>query len=180
MPITIKPNESKKKITDYPDYIKQLFSKKNIKVGVAWSGRPTQTRNSFRSIRLDFLSRVLDNKGIDFFSLQKISNSFEKDFVNKKNNFFDIGNYLEDFRDTTFFVSKMDIIISICTSLVHLSGLMQKKTMLLLSYTHDPRWNEKTNGNLYSNVKKFKQREVNNWDYPINEVNTILEDLNKN
>ncbi|MEE2695409.1 MAG: hypothetical protein VX976_03520 [Pseudomonadota bacterium] len=180
MPVIIKSNESKKKNTDYPNYIKQLLSKKSIKVGLAWSGRPTQTRNSFRSIKLDFFSRILDNKEIDFFSLQKISNNFEKDFIYKKNNFFDVSNYLEDFRDTTFFVSKMDIIISTCTSLVHLSGLMKKKTMLLLSYTHDPRWNEKTNGNLYGTVEKFKQRELNNWYHPLNEINTVLENLNKN
>ena len=69
----------------------------------------------------------------------------------------------------------MDLVISSCTSLVHLSAMLNKKTLLLLSKIHDPRWNEKNNGVLYKCVKKFKQKELNNWHHPLEEVKEFLE-----
>ena len=53
--------------------------------------------------------------------------------------------------------------------LVHLSALFDVKTLLLLSKIYDPRWNEKNNGVLYKCVKKFKQKELNNWYHPLKE-----------
>ena len=64
----------------------------------------------------------------------------------------------------------MDMIISVCTSLAHLSGLMEKKTLLLLSFVNDPRWDEKFNGPLYPSLKIIKQQKLNDWQYCINKV----------
>ncbi len=159
----------------YPKKILKLMDNKKLNVGIAWSGRCSQTRNSFRSVRLDFLKQILNNKNINFFVLQKITNVKDHEIIDQISNLHDLSNYLDDFTDTASFLSRMDLVISSCTSLVHLSAMLNKKTLLLLSKIHDPRWNEKNNGVLYKCVKKFKQKELNNWHHPLEEINEFLE-----
>ena len=91
----------------------------------------------------------------------------------KYDNFFNCEDYLNNFQDTSFFISKMDIIISVFTSLVHLLGLMRKKTLLSLSYIHDPRW-DKEERYLYPNLQIITQKHLNNWGYCLTEIREYL------
>ena len=174
-PLKIEDINFKKVRKKYPTRILKLMDDKKLNVGIAWSGRCSQTRNSFRSVRLDFLKQILNNKKINFFVLQKISNIQDHEIINQIGNLHDLSDYLKDFTDTASFLSRMDFVISSCTSLVHLSAMLNKKTLLLLSKIHDPRWNEKNNGVLYKCVKKFKQKELNNWYHPVEEVKEFLQ-----
>ena len=107
--------------------------------------------------------------------MQNISSLQDLNIINNRENFFNFEPYLKDFSDTAFLLSKMDLVISSCTSLVHLAGLLYKKTYLLLSKVHDPRWNENKNGIIYKSVKKFKQKSLNNWFHPLEEIKNLLE-----
>ena len=120
------------------------------------------------------MKQIFQNKDIDFFVLQKISNKKDHEIIKKTSNLHDLSDFLNDFNDTASLLSKMDLTISVCTSLVHLSALLDKKTLLLLSKIHDPRWNEFNNRVLYKCVKKFKQIELNNWQHPLKELNQFL------
>ncbi len=156
---------------------KNLSSKNKLNVGIAWSGRPTQTRNSFRSLNIELLNKIVSDEQLNFFSLQKLSSKSDKKIFQKYDNFYNCEDYLNNFQDTSFFISKMDVIISVCTSLVHLSGLMRKKTFLLLSYVHDSRWDEAQCGCLYPNLHIIKQNKLNNWENCITKVKNYLNDL---
>ena len=160
---------------DYPRKVKKLLSQKKLRVGIAWSGRSSQTRNSFRSVKLEFFNKILENKNINFFVMQKVSSLQDINIINNRENFFNFNPYLNDFTDTAFLLSKMDLVISTCTSLVHLAGLLDKKTYLLLSKVHDPRWNESKNGVIYKSVNKFKQKNLNNWFHALEEIKNNLE-----
>ena len=154
------------------------LSDQKIKVGIAWSGRPTQIRNSFRSIDDITLEKIISNNKINFFSLQKLPADFDKNIFTKYKNFHNCEKYLNNFEDTSAWISRMDIIISVCTSLAHLSGLMAKKTLLLLSYVHDPRWDEEFNGCLYPSLKIIKQQKINEWEDCLDKIQNEL--LNHN
>ncbi len=173
-PLKLKKVNSVKNIRKYPQNIHRLIEEKKLKVGIAWSGRSSQTRNSFRSVRLEFFEKILSNKDISFFVLQKISNIDDYKIINQIDNLHNLDSFLEDFTDTAFFLSKMDFVVSVDTSLVHLSALLDVKTLLLLSKIYDPKWNEKNHGVLYKCVKKFKQKELNNWFHPLKEINDFL------
>jgi len=153
-------------------------SHQKINIGIAWSGRPTQTRNSFRSIDKKFLEKIISNNKINFYSLQKLSLDFDKGIFLKHKNFHNCEKYLNNFEDTFELISEMDMIISVCTSLAHLSGLMAKKTLLLLSYVHDPRWDEEFNGCLYPSLKIIKQQKINEWEDCLDKIQNEL--LNHN
>ena len=118
-----------------------------------------QTSFSFRSVRLDFLKQILIIF-FNFFVLQKITNVKDHEIIDQISNLHDLSNYLDDFTDTASFLSRMDLVISSCTSLVHLSAMLNKKTLLLLSKIHDPRWNEKNNGVLYKCIFKIQTKRI--------------------
>lgn len=170
----VKINESEITNKVKKNKILEKLSHQKINVGIAWSGRSTQTRNSFRSFDIEVLNKVISNDKINFFSLQKLPPEFDKSLFFKNKNFYNCEKYLNDFEDTSVWISKMDIIISVCTSLAHLSGLIGKKTLLLLSYVHDPRWDRKFNGCLYPSLKIIKQQKLNDWKYCLNEIQNNL------
>ena len=58
-PLKLKKVNSVKNIRKYPQNIHRLIEEKKLKVGIAWSGRSSQTRNSFRSVRLEFFEKIL-------------------------------------------------------------------------------------------------------------------------
>ena len=55
---------------------------------------------------------------------------------------------------------------------------MAKKTLLLLSYVHDPRWDEEFNGCLYPSLKIIKQQKINEWEDCLDKIQNEL--LNHN
>ena len=59
----------------------------------------------------------------------------------------------------------IDLVISIDSSLVHLSSTLGIKTFALLHFCPDWRWNLMTKEfSWYDNLKIYRQEEVNKWD----------------
>jgi len=71
----------------------------------------------------------------------------------------------------------MDVIITIDTSLVHLAGTLVKKTYLLLPLVPDFRWGLKSKQGWYPEINLLRQKEIDDWTYPINEAKKILKKL---
>ncbi len=153
-----------------------LLDNNNLKIGIAWSGRPSQPREIFRSLDPSLIEKYLDIKSVDFFSLQQLNGSANLELIIKKNNFHDCSEYIDTFIDTAFFVDKMDLIVSTCTSLVHLAGSMQKETYLLLSRIPDFRWGLRGSQNHYPSVKLIRQKKLNNWQYPLLKLKNIIKE----
>jgi len=58
----------------------------------------------------------------------------------------------------------MDVVISVDTSVAHLSGALAKKTFLLLPYCPDWRWMlERTDTPWYDSMKIYRQEFSNDW-----------------
>ena len=104
--VIIKQNSIKNDVKN-TELLKNLSSKNKLNVGIAWSGRPTQTRNSFRSLNIELLNEIVSDEEINFFSLQKLSSKSDREFFKNYDNFYNCEDYLNNFQDTSFFVSKM-------------------------------------------------------------------------
>ena len=62
-------------------------------------------------------------------------------------------------------VACMDAIVSIDSSLIHLSGAMGKKSFLMLPFVPDWRWGlDETETNWYTSVKIYRQEKISDWD----------------
>ena len=69
------------------------------------------------------------------------------------------------FEDTIGILQNIDLVISIDSSLVHLSSTLGIKTFALLHFCPDWRWNLITKEfSWYDNLKIYRQEEINKWD----------------
>jgi len=81
---------------------------------------------------------VLSLKGIDFYSLQvgPAADQLADIFYPIKR----LDKYIYNFSDTASAISKLDLVISVDTSIVHLTGALGKPVWNLISYLPDWRW----------------------------------------
>lgn len=86
------------------------------------------------------------------------------------------GKNIKNFEDTAAIIMNMDAVISIDTSVAHLSGALGKKTFVLLPWVSDWRWLlDKEHSPWYPDVKLYRQSELLDWNEPITE---LIADLN--
>ena len=143
-------------------------------MGFSWSGNPKHHRHFNRSIELTKFSEIFNNHDIEFFAIQKGINPVDKKILKNYKNVKNCDDLLADFLHTAYIVSKMDMIISVDTSLVHLSGSMKKETKLLLPKVPDWRWGVDSKQEWYPLVENFRQTTVDDWSDPINKIKKVL------
>ena len=150
---------------------------KKLKVGFAWSGRVTHMRDQVRTMDVKYLDELFKIKNIDFFSLQKFSKKEDIKHLSEFNNVYDCDKSLKDFLHTAYFIKKMDVIITIDTSLIHLAGTLGKRSYLLLPLVPDWRWGLNNKQEWYPDVNLLRQKRIDDWTHPIKEAKKVLEKL---
>lgn len=126
------------------DYYKSIFdqhkpkNRKKPKIGITFCGGSTYAADSRRSIHLCFLKQLIKNKNYNFCI-------FQKDYKDSK--FFDFScstkEYpikLDNFSTTASCLLDLDALISIDSSVAHLSGALGVPTFVLLEKVPDFRW----------------------------------------
>ena len=86
-------------------------------------------------------------------------------FIDKLHNFSSIiDNRNNSFEDTIEIIRNLDLVITTCTSIAHLSSTIGTKTWVLLAYNSDWRWFLNTNSTpWYKKTLLFRQDKLNNW-----------------
>ena len=158
---------SDKKIT--LKWKERLSEIKGFKVGINWQGKKTYEVDHLRSVPLNYFNDLFDIEKINFISLQKgfgleqIENFKHKDKLYNFSKEVDNGENI--FEDTIGILKNIDLVISIDSSLVHLSSTLGTKTFALLHFCPDWRWNLISKEfSWYDNLKIYRQEEVNKWD----------------
>jgi tetratricopeptide (TPR) repeat protein len=151
----------------------RLGPRKGLRVGLAWSGRPTHLNDHNRSIPLGALSRILD-VGATFVSLQKDPRPADK-AVLAHIGIVDLTSHLTDFAETAALVSCLDLVISVDTSVVHLSGALGRPTWVLLPHAPDWRWLlDRDDSPWYPTVRLFRQTTSGNYESVLDSVRAEL------
>ena len=105
----------------------------------------------------------------------KLKDCDEDFFKNYKNIRF-FGDELLDFVDTAALIENLDLVISTCTSIPHLSGALGKETWILLSHVPDWRWLlDREDSPWYPSVKLYRQPVIGDWDSVLDKVKIDLE-----
>ena len=163
------------------DWKRILGEKNKFRVGLVWSGgiRPFMEETSVtekKSIALkDF--EILKEVDVEFYSLQKGAEP-EKELRDLTDNNWagpKLINYMDkvnDFSDTAALIDNLDLVISVCTSVAHLSGALGKKTWILIPYNPCWRWfdDESKTSAWYPSVRLFRQSKLDEWQEVIREV----------
>jgi tetratricopeptide (TPR) repeat protein len=148
-----------------------------IKIGLAWSGSKTHDNNHNRSISLLELEPLL-SLDFEFHSLQKEYTNQDRHQLALINNLVDHHEELLDFEDTARLISKMDLVISVDTSVAHLAGALGQSVCVLLPYMPDFRWMlELDTSPWYPSAKLFRQPALNDWKTVIHQLKNYLCDI---
>ena len=143
----------------------------SFNIGFAHAGNSNHLNDTNRSIDLEIFSTIFDTQNT-YYAIQKEIDR-EKLISFGLANLFDTSPLLQTFEDTAAIINSMDLIITVDTSLAHLSGAMGKETWLLLPKVADWRWLQKgENTNWYPSIKIFRQEKQGEW-------NTVLEKVKR-
>ena len=160
------------------DYWKDKLNKmNNYKIGITWRG----LLNEFieKNIPLETFQLLLD-LNVDLICLHR-----KEDIINEIDNipteyknrihFFDID-IETPFEDTIALLRNIDLLLSVDTATIHLAGILNVESYLLLGKYSDWRWfNDETENNIwYKTVKNIRMIEENDWENVILQVKEKL------
>lgn len=156
-------------------YIKPLKNPKNkiesrkIKIGIKKSGNPYFSQDEYRKIDLDLmLSYIPEEYDVYYIDKEEVNHPRVTNLTNK----------IETWEDTLDLIDEMDIIVSSCTSLVHASGAMGKRTIVIVPIAEYYVWTStRTNETTPwygDNFTVLKQTEIRSWNKPLLRMKDIL------
>ncbi len=109
------------------------------------------------------LSRILDVDAT-FVSLQKNVKTDDQETLRERTDIVDLTADLTDFSETAALVSCLDLVITVDTSVAHLSAALGRPTWILLPYTPDYRWLlDRDDSPWYPTVRLFRQTETRDY-----------------
>jgi hypothetical protein len=141
----------------------RLGVKAKSRIGLAWSGSATHADDIRRSVSLSTLLNYLPST-YEYISLQKEVRESDRSSLTKSliKHF---GDELIDFDDTAAICELCDQVISVDTSVAHLSAALGKKTIILLPFVPDWRWMlGRDDSPWYPSVRLIRQGRDLDWN----------------
>jgi Glycosyltransferase family 9 (heptosyltransferase) len=152
----------------------RLGVKRRPRIGLAWAGNPKHIRDRERSVGLRQLLPLLGVEAT-FVSLQKQVRAADAETLKQSRNILDFSRELEDFSDTAALISRLDLVISVDTSIAHLAGALGKPVWVLLTHAPDWRWLlDRDDSPWYPTARLFRQHDSREWDSVIARVGDAL------
>jgi len=149
-----------------------------LKVGLSWRGGTVFTHRNRRTLSLEELSPVLSVAGVHWVNLQYGNRAGEISGIRALSGV-DIVDWPEavdgDYDETAALVSALDLVISVCTSVVHLSGALGKPVWVMTARVPEWRYGlEVSSMPWYPSARLFRQREQGAWNTVIDQVQHAL------
>jgi tetratricopeptide (TPR) repeat protein len=135
-----------------------------LQVGIAWRGNPDHKNARNRNINLQSLEPLFQLP-CDFHVLHTDTTSLEQDIIGKYHNVSILPEPIKDFSDTAAIIHYCDLVISVDTSVLHLSGALAKKSWALLPYNSCWRWghHEAKTSPWYCDMTLYRQSQPQDW-----------------
>jgi tetratricopeptide (TPR) repeat protein len=153
------------------------------KIGISWIGGHKKTRVEVRSIELEKLLPILKDRNAQFISLQYTPQEDEVAVFEKRHGLkihqFPEAQYSALYDDTAGLVANLDLVITVCTSLVHLAGSLGVPVWVMVPSR--PAWRYRLDLDTmpwYSCITLFRQQPDSvEWQPVIDEVAESLASL---
>ena len=141
----------------------RLGAHDRLRVGLAWSGNPLHGNDRSRSTTLRKMAAILDPRA-RFYSLQKEPRPEDKAALSERSDVIDLTEHLSDFVETAALISCLDLVVTVDTSVAHLSAALGRPTWILLPHTPDYRWLlDRDDSPWYPTVRLFRQDESRDY-----------------
>lgn len=147
------------------------------KIGLSWRGGRQYTNQSRRSIELAQLLPLLCMPGARFVSLQYTDCRSEIEQLREQHGV-TVHHWqesIDDYDETAALVCALDLVVSVQTAVVHLSGALGRPAWVLVPST--PEWRYMAHGERmpwYPSVRIFRQMGGADWDPVISDVRREL------
>jgi len=156
----LKANAEKEKFSK-----EKYFNNNKYKIGIFWHGDPAHINDANRSIPLKYFNSFAGLDNVELYSLQKGTGIEQLKELSDSVKIIDIGSDFNDYSDTAAAIANLDLVITVDTSVAHLSAAMNKPTWILLPHFPDWRWLlDREDSPWYKSVKLFRQNEPGNWE----------------
>ncbi|MGA2080933.1 MAG: glycosyltransferase family 9 protein [Holophaga sp.] len=145
-------------------------SRGRTRIGVAWAGSPTHKRDAERSLPPAVFAPlgVLPDVAWHSFQLGRADAPPLPGLVG-------LAPLLQDFSDTAYALSGMDLVITADTALAHLAGALGIPTLVLVAFGPDFRWLlHRSDSPWYPSVRLYRQPVPGDWDAVIAAVRRDL------
>jgi tetratricopeptide (TPR) repeat protein len=149
-----------------------------LRVGISWRGGVALTNSAARTLTLGQLKPILGVAGVQFVSLQYGDCREELDsFAAASGHRIHLWqDAIDDYDETAALVSSLDLVISVCTGIVHLAGGLDRPVWVMAPLS--PGWRYGRQGPTmiwYSSVRIFRQEKASVWDRMISNVTRGLQ-----
>jgi len=173
------------KAEDFPGtpYLKAeplLPKGKKLRVGISWTGGQRAGRVKTRTVPLSWWKSILNND-CEFLSLQYTDQAAEIDIVEKQGykiqQFPIVTKKESDYYETARIVASCDLVISVCTSVIHLAGALGVPCWVMVP--SKPAWRYGVSGGMrwYKSVRLYRQRD--SWIPVVERIGYDLSELLK-
>jgi tetratricopeptide (TPR) repeat protein len=157
---------------------RQDFANGKLKIGLVCSGNPGNTNDQRRSVPLQDFAPLLQAEAADFFLIQKEVREPDLAFLQQNPKLRLPGTDIDSFDDTAAIIANLDLVISVDTSVAHLSGALGVPVWILLPWVPDWRWLlDRDDSPWYPSARLFRQSAVADWDGVIERVAKALNDF---
>jgi ADP-heptose:LPS heptosyltransferase len=132
-----------------------------------------------RNIPLEKFHQFIDCANI--YLIQKDLSERDLSYLDYHPEIINLGPKINSFEDSAAIIMNMDLVISIDTSVAHLSGALGKPTKVLLPWVADWRWMLNSEESpWYPSLKLYRQSKIGSWDDALEAVNRDLKNFDIN
>jgi Flp pilus assembly protein TadD len=137
-----------------------------LNVGISWRGGLARTGRTQRSVDLETLLPVLRTPGVHWVSLQHDAKQEEVAALERRHGV-TVAAWDEvhaDFGETAALMCALDMVITVCSTVVHLAGALGRTTLVLTPYGAEWRYMlEGSSMPWYASVSLIRQSRRNDW-----------------
>ena len=157
----------------------RLGVRKNLRVGIVWSGNPAHRDDKRRSMPLEQFVRITRNDPrISFHVLQADVRDSDKEALDAHPHIHNHAPQQVDFGETAALMTQLDLVIGIDTSVMHLCGALGIPGWVLLMNVADWRWLlARDDSPWYPSLELFRQPRHGDWDSVLDKVAVRLDEL---
>lgn len=155
---------------------------KKFRVGISWTGGMKAGRVQKRSVPLSWWKSILNVPDVEFVSLQYTDQKEEIDLVNTMGydvKVMDEYAKADDYYECARLVASCDLVISVCTSVIHLAGALGVPCWVMTP--KHPAWRYGNEGGMpwYRSVRLYRAPAIGTdaWMPVVQRIGSDLDDL---
>lgn len=153
---------------------KTVFNTEKKKVGIRWAGNPKFEHQQFRKFPEKFMTQLKEYDGLQVYSLQRDNN-----IIDLPQGIIDLQHLLISWEDTAAAIMNLDLVITSCTSIAHLSAALGKETWVMVPILPYHTWTlnapYSTTSPYYETARLFRQEKKGEWNVPFQKMYAALE-----